>query len=196
MRTISGTRIVALALLAAAAALAEEIPTEPAPGLGPAEAVRAQLAALQNNDEPSTDHGVRVAFRFASPENREVTGPLPRFSRMLRNKTYGPLMNHRSHWLGELRQGDGTAQQRVTVIGPNGERARYIFVLSRQAGPPCEGCWMTDSVIRVETTVDEEADFALEGPGMRRIRPGAVKRVKRRSGPPNRLNCVPTARAS
>ena len=66
---------------AAAAALlfAAEHPTEPSAELAPEEVVAAQLHALRQNDPANRDAGIRIAFRFASPGNRQVTGPIERF---------------------------------------------------------------------------------------------------------------------
>jgi len=37
------------------------------------------------------------------------------------------------------------ARQRVTLTGVE-QSITYVFFLSRQTGPACEGCWMADAV--------------------------------------------------
>ena len=55
---------------------------QPNPNLTPEDVIRIQVEALQNND--SQDTGIEITFRFASPANRQLTGPLNRFKRMVR----------------------------------------------------------------------------------------------------------------
>jgi len=118
----------------------------PSPDLDPAAAVRAQLEAMAHNDVPRTDAGIEVVFGFASPGNRAVTGPLPRFAQML-HKNYADLLNHRSATLQPTYIEGDAAMQGVELIDEHGAIHRYIFVLSRQTAAPCKGCWMTDSVL-------------------------------------------------
>ena len=63
---------------------AQPVGPDPSPDLSPEDVVRIQVEALQRNDEPSPDAGIEAAFRFASPSNRRATGPLGRFSEMVR----------------------------------------------------------------------------------------------------------------
>lgn len=68
--------------------------TAPHPDLSPRTVVRAQLMALREAAEDPEAMG--VVFAFASPANRRVTGPLPRFDAMVRSPPYGVLVGHRS----------------------------------------------------------------------------------------------------
>ncbi len=122
----------------------------PSPAYGPDEVIRLQLEALAANDDPHEDAGIEVAFRLASPANKRVTGPLARFIAMEHNALYGPLLNHRAVRYGALRLEDDPAAQTVIVTAGDGEVVAYLFVLSRQQGGACDGCWMTDSVLRFE----------------------------------------------
>lgn len=121
-------------------------PANPSPELSPGEVVRIQLEALQHNDLPEPDAGIAVAFRFASPGNREQTGPLPRFSEMIRG-AYAEMLNHRDVRLPPPLIQSDEAIQPVEVVAKNGAIFRYLFILSRQSEPPYAGCWMTDSVL-------------------------------------------------
>ena len=115
----------------------------PQPGLSPGEVVRIQLEALRHNDEQ--DRGIEVAFRFASPANRENTGPLPRFIRMIKQGPYALMLGFRGASYGTVEVREDRARQRVTLTGPRA-RVSYWFYLSRQSKAPCAGCWMTDAV--------------------------------------------------
>ena len=52
----------------------------PKPELTPEQVVEIQVEALRKNDVPTPDAGIATTFRFASPGNRKVTGPLERFA--------------------------------------------------------------------------------------------------------------------
>ena len=129
---------------------AAEPATSPDADLSPREVVEAQLAALQQNDVPETDEGIRIAFRFASPDNRQTTGPIERFARMLHAPAYSALLNHKARSLSETTEVRDMARIKVTLVAASGEQYAYVWILSRQSGPPCAGCWMTDTVLRVE----------------------------------------------
>ena len=121
---------------------------QPSADLRPAEVVRIQVEALQHNDDPTPDAGIATTFRFASPSNRAATGPLDRFARMVHGPAYGDMLDaDRAEYIPIAIDGDRAAQ-RVTLLHGDGRRATYVFQLSRQAGGPCDGCWMTDGVAR------------------------------------------------
>lgn len=120
---------------------------EPSPELTPADVVRIQVEALRQNDEPHDDAGIEAAFRFASPANRRATGPLPRFAEMVR-RGYADMLGFERAEYGPLRVEGDRASQWVTLVQADGARSAYVFGLSRQAGGPCDGCWMTDAVVR------------------------------------------------
>lgn len=117
----------------------------PHPKLSPREVVRIQANALEDNDRVHPDWGIEVVWRFASPANKQYTGPLERFTEMVKNPLYAPMLNH----LGAEVEGAVTvgpsAQVDVTLKTRHGY-ARYRFVLRRQVSGEFAGCWMTDSV--------------------------------------------------
>ena len=121
----------------------------PSPLLGPGQVIGLQLAALRHNDEPNEDDGIRTAFRFASPGNREVTGPIGVFIELVKNPLYAPLIDHQKADRGPVSVEGDTAQQLVRVVGPDGEEAAYLFQLGRQRGGEYDRCWMTEGVMRV-----------------------------------------------
>ena len=123
---------------------------QPSPRYAPAEVVRLQVEALGRNDKPFKDAGIRTAFNFASPANKAATGPIERFIPLVKNPLYRPMLNHAEVAYGEVQQKGDRAQQPVVLTTPEGERVGYVFTLSKQAGGPHDGCWMTDGVVRVE----------------------------------------------
>ncbi len=122
---------------------------EPAPEYGPQEVVRIQLEALRNNDDQ--DRGIALAFRFASPANRRITGPLPRFARMIKEEPYDLMLHYEEARFGPLEEESNSARMRVMLIDEGAVR-QYVFQLSRRPFAPCEGCWMTDSVLVDESS--------------------------------------------
>ena len=121
---------------------------EPSPGLAPSEVVRIQLEALQTNDDPYDDAGIATVFRFASPGNRAATGPLERFTAMVHGPAYRDMLGFRRALYGAMRVEGDRAVQSVTLVHEDGRRVSYVFGLSRQTGGACDGCWMTDAVVR------------------------------------------------
>ena len=58
---------------------------QPEVGLEPQDVVRIVINALANNDKPFADAGIATTFAFASPANKVNTGPLERFTRMVKS---------------------------------------------------------------------------------------------------------------
>lgn len=128
----------------------------PNPELLPDEVIKIQIEALQFND--SKDRGIEITYRFASPGNKRFTGPLPRFTQMLRNPLYRSMLNHRSATYEPIFIDGPQARQLVTLVDLEGNSIVYLFSLSKQSEPSCPGCWMTDSVgvIAVKRTNNQE----------------------------------------
>jgi hypothetical protein len=117
------------------------------------EVTRIQLDALRSNTE--ANEGIALTYRFASPDNREVTGPLPRFVTMVRSPPYDRLLNHRRVDFGSIRIVDDKAFQPITVIDADGQRAGFLWILSRQDSGEFKDCWMTDAVISTEKVMPQ-----------------------------------------
>ena len=115
----------------------------PAPARSPGEVVRIQLEALRHND--LHNRGIEIAFRFASPSNRASTGPLARFTAMIRNGPYSLMLEYREATYGPVESRGVRARQRVTLADA-GTSVSYWFYLSRQSEEPYVDCWMTDAV--------------------------------------------------
>ena len=139
---------------AAGEATGAESELRPRPAFPPDKVVRIQIEALGGNDRPHTDAGIEITFRFASPANRKVTGPLPRFIEMVHNPAYRPMLNHRGARYGKLKREGDHASQAVILKTGDGSRVGYLFQLSRQSEAPYKDCWMTDSVMRFEVRDD------------------------------------------
>ena len=117
----------------------------------PADVVRIVIEALANNDEPFADAGIATTFAFASPSNKVNTGPLSKFTQMVKNPTYGIMVDHVEHEFSEVVQTDGQAYQMVRIKGASGAQVIFAFRLSLQRDGEFAGMWMTDAVWPVAT---------------------------------------------
>jgi hypothetical protein len=120
----------------------------PDPGLAPDDVVGIVLRALQHNDDPVTDHGIAITFAFTSPENHDITGPLERFRALVKSPAYRLMIGHSKAERGPVAVTADHARERVAITGANGDRAVYVFLLSRQELGSHKGCWMADGVLR------------------------------------------------
>lgn len=123
-----------------------DLPT-PDPSYGPGEVVALQLDALATNDDPFENAGIGVAYNFASPANRRTTGPFERFVQMVRGPQYAPMVDHVQATRGPIEQDGVSAQQRVTLTGPDRRTVTYAFGLSNERSGELDGCWLTDRVL-------------------------------------------------
>jgi hypothetical protein len=129
----------------------------PRPELTPEQVVAYQVAALQHNDDPKPDAGIERAFRFASPSNKKVTGPVENFARIVKGPAYAPLLNNASSSIVGSEEKDDQAKIALKVVAADGRQVTYVFVLSRQHEGEFNQCWMTDGVAPLKTG-EETAD--------------------------------------
>lgn len=125
-------------------AWAADLPA-PDPALSPAEVVAIQLNALQTN-ETGTDAGIALTWAFAHPDNKRMTGPLPRFVQMIKSPHYRMLLNHQSHEVTEVSRTDDEAVFAVTVTSRTGEVVGYRWSVAKVTGGEHAGAWMTIAV--------------------------------------------------
>lgn len=123
----------------------DELATKrPDPSLAPEEVVQIQVDAFRNNDR--ADRGIEIAFRFASPANKQLTGPLPRFARMMRNVLYGPMLRAEEVDISDVQVRGNLARVVVSLTTPDGRAHDYVFFLTKQAAGEYAGSWMTEGV--------------------------------------------------
>jgi len=143
-----------LAILLSSAALAAILPPPapqpalPSPSLQlqPADVVRIVIEALANNDEPFADAGIATTFAFASPANKANTGPLSKFTQMVKNPAYAIMIDHREHEFSEVVLTGNKAYQMVRILGTSGAEVVFAFRLGLQQDGEFAGMWMTDAV--------------------------------------------------
>ena len=118
--------------------------TKTKPQMNARDIIRLQMNALQNNKNGS---GIKLAFKYASPENKRSTGPYSKFRRMV-NKNYKHLLNCKS-WKFIPKTIRKKKDEEYSVIvevlsSHDNKKYRYRFNLSRQLKTLY---WRTDSVI-------------------------------------------------
>ncbi len=119
----------------------------PDPQLTPREVVAIQLTALKSPGKE--DQGITTCFEFASPSNRQSTGPLPRFLKMVKSPPYGTLVEHHSARVLHVETDGARSLVLVHLIDRQMQPGAFLFALSKQNEDPYKDCWMTDSVVPV-----------------------------------------------
>lgn len=127
------------------ACLADTQATSPNTELTPSEVVHILVDALKSNDPTNNDDGIATVFEFASPGNKSATGPLQRFTDMIKGG-FGDMLNHVKSDFGEMDIEDKTALQAVWLTSSDGSETGYVFQLGKQSAGEFKNMWMTDSV--------------------------------------------------
>lgn len=117
----------------------------PSAEYSPQQVVRIVVDSLQDNDNED-DAGIATVFRFASPGNKANTGPLPRFTHMIK-RGFPDMLNHAGARFDPMEISGDVAMQAVWLMTPSGKEQGYAFQLSRQHGGEFDGVWMTDAVL-------------------------------------------------
>ncbi len=113
----------------------------------PEDVLKIVLEALEDNDSPHEDAGLRTAFNFASPRFRaRVGGSLEEFVQELTDPINEPLVDHGEAKRGRLEVEEREGSERVIVVGDGGEVNTYEFYLEKVDGGKYDGCWMVDAV--------------------------------------------------
>lgn len=127
---------------------------QPNPGRQAQEVVSIQLNALKDNDSPTKDAGIEQVWAFAHPQNKSMTGPLPRFARMIRSPGYAVLIDHRRHEISQVRETLNNAVFLVRVLAQDGSFYGFQWQL-RKAALEVGPSWMTTRVSAARTTGEQ-----------------------------------------
>ena len=113
----------------------------------PAEVVKIQLDALMNNDKKFEDSGIEQTWKFAHPNNKKNTGPLPNFKMMIKGNSYQMLLNHISHTITELGSSDNWAQFEVVILDKEKIYHKFNWQVEKfLLEGPLQDCWLTTVV--------------------------------------------------
>ena len=75
-----------------------------------------------------------------------MTGPLPRFAKMLKGPGYDMMLNHASHQIVPANSGDGWQQFDVLMEAGNGEVMQFAWIVEKVTEGLFKDCWMTVAV--------------------------------------------------
>ena len=120
---------------------------KPNSNIKPSEVVKIQLSGLQKNDLNFKDSGIEQTWNFAHPNNKKVTGPLPKFKMMIKGDSYQMMLDHLSHTITELGSSDKWAQFEVIIL--DNEKIYHKFnwqVEKYTEDGPLKDCWLTTMV--------------------------------------------------
>ena len=131
------------------------LPAHPNKHLTPEQVVKIQMEALQHNDTPAPDAGIATTFDFASPQNKQATGPLDHFALIVKSPAYARMLNCKKITYDPILVEDEKAQQRVHIVAADGSKITYIFMLSLQKDGPFAGCWMNDGCVRDDSDAEQ-----------------------------------------
>ena len=120
----------------------------PDPRLAPESVVTIVLDAFARVEQNLPTSGIDIAYAFTAPANRAVIGSVERFSDVVRDGSYRPLLGHRRAVRSEMSIDGDRATQRVVVTTVDGVQVAYTFTLARQVDGEYKGCWMTERVTR------------------------------------------------
>ena len=120
---------------------------KPNSNIKPSEVVKIQLSGLQKNDFSFKDSGIEQTWNFAHPKNREVTGPLDNFKRMIKGDAYQMMINHLSHTITQLGTGDNWAQFEVIILDKEKIYHKFNWQVEKYTmDGPLKDCWLTTVV--------------------------------------------------
>jgi len=135
---------------------AEEPPADapdlprPSAELQAGDVVQIVIDALARNDYPFADAGIATTFNFASPANKENTGPLERFVKLVKGPVFGKMINHRDSTLSKVIFEGNKALRLVQIVGENNETLYFAFRLGLQQEGEYAGMWLTEAVWPLE----------------------------------------------
>ena len=120
---------------------------KPSSKIKPSEVVKIQLNGLQKNDLDFIDSGIEQTWNFAHPNNKKVTGPLPKFKRMIKGDSYQMMLDHLSHTIAELGSSDKWAQFEVIILDKNKIYHKFNWQVEKYTlEGALKDCWLTTMV--------------------------------------------------
>ena len=121
---------------------------QPSAEFSPQTVIEIQLLGLQASapEDIRDGKGIEQVWLFAHPNNKAITGPLPRFRTLFDSPSYAPLVNHVTHSIEVMNLSEVSASFVVSVQGQDGRRYAYLWQLMKVEEGPAIGNWMTVSV--------------------------------------------------
>ena len=120
---------------------------KPNSNLKPFDVLMIQLESLKDNNNPYKDAGIEQAWEFAHPINKESTGPLEKFKKMIYADSYKILISHENNETLMLKKSSNKFIYKVYVLSKEKKKYYYIWQIEKvkQEGK-YKDCWMTTAV--------------------------------------------------
>ena len=137
--------IFSIVFLLALPAVAKDF-LNPDSSIPPKRVIEIQLQALQQNDIPSPNFGITQTWIFAHPDNKRMTGPLERFTAMVKGANYQLMLNHRQHTIKPVILTENYALFNVLITTVSKHTASFQWEVSKVKSGTYRGAWMTIAV--------------------------------------------------
>jgi hypothetical protein len=118
----------------------------PHPNIKPKNVIEIQLQSLQKNNEPTPDAGIMQTWAFAHPSNKLMTGPIERFTLMMKSEDYKKMLHHRNHKIELVFKTSIRSQFAVTITTLDDQKMIFKWELQKVQKGKLFGSWMTTSV--------------------------------------------------
>ena len=118
----------------------------PHPNIQPKDVVEIQPRSLQRNNEPTPDAGILQTWKFAHPKNRLMTGPIERFTKMMKSHNYKDILYHRNHKIEPVFKTNIRSQFAVSITTLSNQKMTFKWELMKVQIGDFSGSWMTTSV--------------------------------------------------
>ena len=100
-----------------------------------------------NNNYPKKDNGIKQTWEFAHPNNQKNTGPIEKFTNMIKGNSYKMLLNHLEHKIVEKQLSNLIASYEVTVLDENKTYYKFYWQVEKYTKEGIlNGCWLTTMV--------------------------------------------------
>ena len=120
---------------------------KPQADLLPEEVISIQLTALQNNNYPYINFGIEQTWELAHPSNRQYTGSLSNFIKMMYSDSYFIMINHKKHNINLVEQEANISFFLVELVDKTGNKFKLQWIVEKVLfDGEFKNCWMTISV--------------------------------------------------
>jgi len=120
---------------------------KPQAGLLPEEVISIQLTALQNNNYPYINFGIEQTWELAHPSNRQYTGSLSNFIKMMYSDSYFIMINHKKHNINLVEQEVNISFFLVELVDKTDDKFKFQWIVEKVLmDGVLKNCWMTTSV--------------------------------------------------
>jgi hypothetical protein len=118
----------------------------PHPNIQPQDVIKIQLKSLQQNNKPSLDAGILQTWAFAHPSNKIMTGPVERFTLMMKSQNYRNILYHRDHSIELIFKTKRYSQFAVSITTLDDQKMIFKWELEKVQKGEFSNSWMTTSV--------------------------------------------------